>query len=431
MQMDLRMKNIFATIITFLYIYPLKFVFLPAHTRLIFAVLGCTWLVLKLSSKKVRAYYTKKELVILLILIAFIIVISLISLGINNTLDISLIRYAISCISTLFAGYFIITSLIKCNYNLNYMTITLLIVNVIFLQSILATTMYLSPEIKHILYGVIDVPDKDIEIMARYGNTRIFGLGSYFFGAGVINGLALIMISVLLKQYQFNQFQSLLLLFKYLIILIIGMSMARTTIIGICLSLYILLLPKINGLGIYFSKKNISFTLKLFAFPIVTVVTLLALIPQINLFFQPLFTFAFEMFINLLTQNNIRTASTDHLTSMYIFPESIKTWIIGDGLWNYNNHYYMKTDVGYLRLIYYFGLSGLIVFLTFQCYLIFKSLNNHIPNKKYYLIFLAYLFILNLKGFVDLTSFMSLFFISYHLVSRTPKQQIAITQSFN
>lgn len=62
---------------------------------------------------------------------------------------------------------------------------------------------------------------------------------------------------------------------------------------------------------------------------------------------------------------------------MYVFPETLKTWIIGDGYFlnpsdidsyytgKIYGGYYMGTDVGYLRFIFYFGLIGLIAFSIF------------------------------------------------------------------
>ena len=56
---------------------------------------------------------------------------------------------------------------------------------------------------------------------------------------------------------------------------------------------------------------------------------------------------------------------------MYVFPELFRTWVIGDGYFanprdtdpfftgKMIGGYYMGTDVGYLRFIYYFGLIGL------------------------------------------------------------------------
>lgn len=64
---------------------------------------------------------------------------------------------------------------------------------------------------------------------------------------------------------------------------------------------------------------------------------------------------------------------------MYIFPDNLKTWFLGDGYLNnpfdtepyYTgidwHGYYQNTDVGYLRFIFYFGLFGLILFCAFMC----------------------------------------------------------------
>ena len=64
---------------------------------------------------------------------------------------------------------------------------------------------------------------------------------------------------------------------------------------------------------------------------------------------------------------------------MYVFPDNLKTWLIGDGYFgtpdddpNYlgasMSGYYMGTDVGYLRFIFYFGIFGLLAFSLFIIY---------------------------------------------------------------
>ena len=62
---------------------------------------------------------------------------------------------------------------------------------------------------------------------------------------------------------------------------------------------------------------------------------------------------------------------------MIVFPDNFKTWLIGDGYIenpyrrdpyyvgpNYGG-YYMGTDIGYLRFIFYFGLIGLVTFISY------------------------------------------------------------------
>ena len=63
---------------------------------------------------------------------------------------------------------------------------------------------------------------------------------------------------------------------------------------------------------------------------------------------------------------------------MYRWPETLHTWIIGDGYFNnpvrtdpyYIGYqwkgFYMGSDVGFVRFIFYFGLVGLLVFSIFM-----------------------------------------------------------------
>lgn len=64
------------------------------------------------------------------------------------------------------------------------------------------------------------------------------------------------------------------------------------------------------------------------------------------------------------------------LSEGLIFPDNLKTWIIGDGYMasGANDPYYigpadygfyMNTDAGYSRFIFYFGLIGLLTFMLF------------------------------------------------------------------
>jgi hypothetical protein len=87
--------------------------------------------------------------------------------------------------------------------------------------------------------------------------------------------------------------------------------------------------------------------------------------------------FAFEGFFSLAEKGEWDVHSNNRLMEMYVFPDNAKTWIIGDGYFdgpsNTDPYYvgptmtgfYMWTDVGYLRFIFYFGLIGLAAFMFF------------------------------------------------------------------
>lgn len=68
------------------------------------------------------------------------------------------------------------------------------------------------------------------------------------------------------------------------------------------------------------------------------------------------------MFINYSSDAGLSSASTDRLKEMYVYPTSLKTYLIGDGLFNLKDHYYMETDVGYLRLLFYGGIPVALCF---------------------------------------------------------------------
>ena len=65
---------------------------------------------------------------------------------------------------------------------------------------------------------------------------------------------------------------------------------------------------------------------------------------------------------------------------MIVWPEELRTWIIGDGYFensrndpNYlgsatDDGFYMGTDIGYLRFIYYFGIAGLVWMIAVIAY---------------------------------------------------------------
>ena len=98
---------------------------------------------------------------------------------------------------------------------------------------------------------------------------------------------------------------------------------------------------------------------------------------------------------------------------MMVFPDNVKTWIIGDGYFAnpYNTDptyvgyqpggYYMGTDIGYCRFIFYFGLIGLFVFSCFLI-LVAKECIALLPDYTMVILFILLLgFIIWLKVATD------------------------------
>lgn len=410
-------KSIVLYTVLFFYIYAVPFVFLPVSTRVLFGIFGFIILTIEVLQYKINLKLNKQLLyfLVLLFLIPFI---SLISIGINQANDIEFIKYPISMIAILLASYFVAKVLNRFYRKLDFQNVSLLIVNVILIQSIVAFMMFLIPELRDFLLGIQKLSPDDIERMSDFFEFRILGFGTMFFGAGVISGFGLILIGALLRFYNLNSKQTILLSIKFLFILLIGMMMARTTLIGGLLGLMLIFFPKNFKATISMFRKRFLFLFNITIIPLIFVSVLFFVVPKIGEMLEPLFNFAFEIFINYFEKGSAESASTTQLQHMYVFPENIKTWIIGDGFWAnpYGSGYYMQTDVGYLRLIYYFGLIGLVTYLIVQFFAIKTIFKNYNLSVIFYRIVFSYLLILNLKGFADLLPFIFLYWISSNLI---------------
>jgi hypothetical protein len=126
--------------------------------------------------------------------------------------------------------------------------------------------------------------------------------------------------------------------------------------------------------------------------------------------------FGFEVFYNYFSGNGVKSASTDELYTMFIWPEQLKTYIIGDGLFASPTNpieFYKGTDIGYLRLIYYFGIPGLIIFLIIQFLLVLRIAYKNKVHKhifRFFIIQCFFMLVLNIKGYSDILYLNILFF---------------------
>ena len=125
--------------------------------------------------------------------------------------------------------------------------------------------------------------------------------------------------------------------------------------------------------------------------------------------------FGFEIFVNYFNTGKFSSNSTEDLSSMYILPSQIRTYFLGDGFYANPidpNTYYKGVDVGYLRMLYYFGIPGLLLFLCYQ-YTVFISMMKKSQNNDLFVFLFVLTIILNLKGLTDFSYIIFLFFFAY------------------
>lgn len=391
------------------FLYPVSLKALPSlSSRIVLGIIGFGIFLIRIN--KVHHNYKfniSVDLLKILSLLLLIMLISLTSIAYNNTNDLEFVKYPVSIFIGFFSAYLICILLKYTNNNFNQKLLIKYIIYAVALQCILSILISSSSEFKNLVYSILYLEERRYMKIEQFQDSRIIGFGRSFFDAGIYCGMGLILISYLIKYQTLSKGRLFNLLILYLIIFITGMMMARTTLVGTFFSILLLLIP--NNYNLSLSKKKAGFLIGLIIVPTVLLLAIYLFIPDIFKSLEYLIHFAFELFFNFFETGKLETTSSNATLRMFKLPEHLKTWIIGDGRWVADNgiSYYMFTDIGYMRLLFYFGLLGTGSFFIYQHYIIKLAFDNKVVP---FLIF-SYFLVLNLKGFSDLSNFMTLLLV--------------------
>lgn len=406
-------------ILAFLQFYPTTFVFFPLSLRVCLSGLGMGVLLLQYLIKIGKGNEVKldKRFLYILLPLALISLLSMFTNAYNGTKETMYLYYFLTTFLMLGSGY--LTILIMHYFYGNHLCF-----EVIAYYSILAV-------FGQLIFGLISYLDQPLvmpillntkEGLLQIGGTqtgRFIGLGQYFMNLGVANGVGLLLIGILMKNsksYSLSKFNISVLSLIFISVALLGNMQARTT--GICAIIVISYL--------FMSKIQFDFTsLKAGVGQIVrTVFLIIFLIFFINYFwgdemkqYSDALNYGFELFLNLDKGHGASTESSDQLKHMLtIWPQQNKTWLIGDGQYFTAGGYYMATDVGYARLLFYFGFIGMIVYFVLQFILSYQAFKNIVEGWQSILFYLILsILIINIKSCVDYTFYIALFY-SYNLL---------------
>lgn len=305
---------------------------------------------------------------------------------------------------------------------ISFYVITRYFLMTLVVQSVIAIVMFVNQPICLFLFDLQGI-DLTSRVIKMYFGVRLIGLGCFYFGAGAIYGLGLIAIMpFMLKAKNKQQLIKLILLYVY--IFIVGIFFARTAMIGCVFSIvyliFCILIPKMcNKLFLVFRQFIIYLTV--FGIALVFIYTSS---PKLQEDYGDIIDFGFEAFINLVENGELSTASSDGLTEYHlsIWPQNQKTYYIGDMRWTKGDSYYGDSDVGYVRLLFYFGVPGVILFLLYQYSIVRISgliFKERILSFFFFTVFF-YALILLIKGYIDVAS---LIFIYLHYKSLDSKYE--------
>lgn len=387
--------NVFLFIVTLIQITNLKINFFPRNLVLITFFLGIVFFIVKMYKDKKVDKSIFWGLILLLIPGIFL----LLSILTNQYFDFDFLKEIIIFNFVVFVSAYGIVSLCKSKEPVNFFT-WLIGLSVVF-QLVFSLILFLIPsgfQIAAIIFELTQDADKAIQL----NEFRMVGVGAGFFQSGILNSFALVMISSLIISPKTNNKEKNILYLFIILISVLGLFSSRSTIIGILISLLLIVF------NIYKSRVVIYSS-------ILMVLLLLVLMPIINNLFGnsrlfDLFKFGTQFIFDF--NNSQASQSTGELNDMWeIWPNSLKTWLIGDAKYRDGTLYYMHTDVGYARIVYAIGFFGLISVLIGQIYLILK-LDRTYFNFQAKICMLVVLLICEIKGVTLFTPFLSILFLA-------------------
>lgn len=358
-------------ILTSFFLFPFSFFGLPGNTKIYLAGAGLVICLFYLM-RKGKANEIPENLLVLLMVCSLVSLVALLSITYNQTEDTSYVSYVVSAAVWMSAAFTTCLFIRLVHGRIDVPLVCNYLIAVGVFQCVAALLIAFVPGIQLFVDSYVSQGQDILKEL-----NRLYGIGAALDVAGSRFACILVGITFLL-HYKGSGMKSgtiWLYLLSYLIIAVIGNMIARTTSIGIVISVFALLL------SLFFRSQDtvgIRILAPLVAVFFIGAVSILSLYnnPQ----FQDLLHFGFEGIFNYFELGEYQVSSTEKLKTMIVFPEELETWIIGDGYFmnsrydpNYlgkttDQGFYMGTDIGYLRFIFYFGVIGLIAISAVMIY---------------------------------------------------------------
>lgn len=416
------LKVLLTGILVSMFYFPFEFTFLPGvNTKMMLAVVGLVFLLYSLVQK--RELSLPRSLLILLLLSAAVSMISLISITYNDTPDSSYVSYIVSAAVWLSAAFATCRVIHLVHDRIDVPLVVYYLTGVCVFQCIIALVIDFNPAVQQFV-------DRYIVGGAFFHHIhRLYGIGAGLDVAGTRFACVLVSLGFLLacRSDDMSPMQTIFLFLSFVIITVIGNMIARTTLVGTIIGVVMLLVFGSGVFRIADQQSNPGKLVGIIALVLLVGIPLVTFFYQTNEQFYRLMRFGFEGFFSLFETGEWQVGSNEVLESMVVWPDELKTWIIGDGYFvseridpNYlgpvlNAGYYKGTDIGYCRFIFYFGIIGLVAISTVMAY---ASAICCMENKTYTLMFLLALlagFIMWGKAATDVFLFFAFFICASYL----------------
>lgn len=403
---------ILAGIITSFYFFPFVPAFLPmANTKMVMAVFGLVVLGFRLATNQraeINKDFFKLSLFALGVSLAGIIAVIL-----NETRDYTYASYIMSMWVWLGGAYFVVNCIGWVHGKASVRLVAHYLIGVCVAQCIIAYTMGQYAPLKNLVDSLVVSEG----FMGKVEG-RLYGIGAALDVAGMRFAAVMLIIGYLSVGFKHIIEPKLqwFYIISFGVIALIGNMIGRTTTVGAAISILFISFVTLKNR----SENAQPFWRKLGLMLLISV-PIIVYLYNTNPAMHNNIRFAFEGFFSLFEDGSWQTTSNDRLMNMYVWPDNLKTWIIGDGYFdnpfqtdpyytgNIGGAFYMSTDVGYCRFLFYFGILGMLAFAYFIFYAT-KLCIRRFPNYKMMFVLILMLnYVVWLKVASDLFSVLALF----------------------
>lgn len=396
------LKAILISTIVFFTLFPITFYFAPTFlsTRFIVASLGIlVWFLLFVQKKK-KIY---NKFLILSFLILLISIWSIFCTVIfNQSYDYTYVTLPVTILVMFFSAYFCIYLISIHNKRVDFELVTKYFLGAILLQSLFVVVQFIDTDFASFLLNIQRVSERQLNISKFHldEGSRFIGFGLYFYTASFFYGTALVLLTYQLRYKSINITYRFIYTFLYILFFLIGMGLSRSTVIGFLSSILVFLfsINDVKG-GIKKIFKNIPYLLGMVFFIFIVI----KVFPSLNDNFEGLIDNAFDFIFSYIEKGSLESESAKGTFDSFQLPNDSKTYIVGTGL--YNTYYsvgdFNYSDIGYLRLLYYFGVPGLILFFLIEVKLLSLAFKRKGLLPIYYAM-LIILFATSIKGLTTL-----------------------------
>lgn len=362
---------VLAIILTSFAVFPVQLVWLPGLTlKTAMAPLGLVMIFVNLARQ--RHSVLDSGFLQVVIWAAAVSFISFVSITYNDTNDNSFTGYFISMLIWTCAAYVAVSAIKIVHGTISVNLVANYLIAMCVAQCVLAFVISQVPFIENLVNSVFLTGGEEMT------KGRLYGIGAGLDIAG-LRFMAVLVIIIYIVTHLSEEDEkkySLLYIAAFFIIALIGDMISRSTVFGVFISLAYLIVISFSRYG---KTKILRQLWKKFLLVMAAVVLASVFLYQTNNSFRNSMHFGFEGFFSLYEQGEWEVSSNNGLIYMlkYIKPEKMRTWIIGDGYCDTPLHdpyytgphayegYYMGTDVGYMRFIFYFGIIGTFVFMAY------------------------------------------------------------------